>query len=155
MRCPRCTSTEDRVIDSRASKDGTTIRRRRECAACNHRFSTTETVHREGLVVIKRDGRREDFDRSKILAGLRKACEKRPIDAEQLNMLVEDVTDALEGRFDYEVPSRAVGEQVMDQLRRIDSVAYIRFASVYKDLRDLTEVVAEINRLEGQGRLPL
>lgn len=148
MRCPRCTSTEDRVIDSRASKDGTSIRRRRECAACGHRFTTTEAVLREGLVVIKRDGRREDFDRSKILAGLRKACEKRPIDAEQLNMLVEDVTDALESRFDYEVPSRAVGEQVMEHLRRIDSVAYIRFASVYKDLRDLTDLVAEINRLE-------
>jgi transcriptional repressor NrdR len=155
MRCPRCTSTEDRVIDSRASKDGTSIRRRRECASCGHRFSTTETVHREGLVVIKRDGRREDFDRSKILAGLRKACEKRPIDAEQLNMLVEDVTDALESRFDYEVPSGSVGEQVMEHLKRIDSVAYIRFASVYKDLRDLTDIVAEINRLEGQGRLPL
>ncbi len=155
MRCPRCTSTEDRVIDSRASKDGTTIRRRRECISCGHRFSTTETVLREGLVVIKRDGRREDFDRSKLLNGLRKACEKRPIDAEQLNMLVEDVTDALESRFDYEVPSGAVGEQVMEHLRRIDSVAYIRFASVYKDLRDLTDIVAEINRLEGQGRLPL
>jgi transcriptional repressor NrdR len=155
MRCPRCTSTEDRVIDSRASKDGTTIRRRRECAACGHRYTTTETVLREGLVVIKRDGRREDFDRSKILNGLRRACEKRPIDAEQLNMLVEDVTDALESRFDYEVPSLAVGEQVMEHLKRIDSVAYIRFASVYKDLRDLTDIVAEINRLEGQGRLPL
>jgi transcriptional repressor NrdR len=150
MRCPRCTSTEDRVIDSRASKDGTTIRRRRACVSCGHRFSTTETVHREGLVVIKRDGRREDFDRSKILNGLRKACEKRPIDAEQLNMLVEDATDALESRFDYEVPSRAVGEQVMENLKRIDSVAYIRFASVYKDLRDLTEIVAEINRLESR-----
>jgi len=155
MRCPRCTSTEDRVIDSRASKDGTSIRRRRECASCGHRFSTTESVLREGLVVIKRDGRREDFDRSKILNGLRRACEKRPIDAEQLNLLVEDVTDALESRFDYEVPSKAVGEQVMDHLKRIDSVAYIRFASVYKDLRDLTDIVAEINRLEGQGRLPL
>lgn len=155
MRCPRCTSTEDRVIDSRASKDGTTIRRRRECASCGHRYSTNESVLREGLVVIKRDGRREDFDRSKILNGLRRACEKRPIDAEQLNMLVEDVTDALEARFDYEVPSIAVGEQVMDHLKRIDSVAYIRFASVYKDLKDLTDIVAEINRLEGQGRLPL
>lgn len=154
MRCPRCTSTEDRVIDSRSSKDGTTIRRRRECNTCGHRFTTTEMVHREGLVVIKRDGRREDFDRSKVLNGLRKACEKRPIDAEQLNMLVEDVTDALESRFDYEVPSLAIGEQVMEHLRRIDSVAYIRFASVYKDLRDLTDIVEEINRLEGRSRLP-
>ena len=147
MRCPRCTSTEDRVIDSRVSKDGTAIRRRRECIDCGHRFTTTETVLREGLAVTKRDGRREEFDRAKILNGLRKACEKRPINAEQLHMLIEDVIDRLEARFEGDVPSRAIGEEVMEHLRRIDGVAYIRFASVYKDIRDLADLVDEIQNL--------
>lgn len=154
MRCPRCTSTEDRVIDSRISKDGTATRRRRECVECGHRFSTAETILREGLVVIKRDGRREDFDRTKIIAGLRRACEKRPIDAEQLNMLVEDVIDALEGQFDDEIPSGAVGEQVMQNLRRIDAIAYIRFASVYKDFHDLAQIVEEISQIESRTPTP-
>lgn len=148
MRCPKCTSTEDRVIDSRISKDGTATRRRRECVECGHRFSTAETILREGLVVIKRDGRREGFDHAKILGGLRRACEKRPIDVEQLNMLVEDVIDALEGQFDDEIPSRAIGEQVMQNLRRIDAIAYIRFASVYKDFHDLAQIVEEISQIE-------
>lgn len=149
MRCPRCTSTEDRVIDSRVSRDGISIRRRRECEACGHRFSTTETIVREGLIVIKRDGRREDFDHTKILTGLRKACEKRPIDSEQLHMLVEDVIDTLEARFECDVPSLAIGEEVMQRIRRIDPIAYVRFASVYKDFRDINELMAEVNNLEG------
>ncbi len=147
MRCPRCTSPEDRVIDSRVSKDGASIRRRRECIACGHRYSTTETIVREGLVVIKRDGRREEFDRAKMLNGLRKACEKRPIDIEQLNMLVEDAIDALEAQYDCEVPSLAIGEQVMQRLRRIDPIAYVRFASVYKDFRDINELMADVSSL--------
>jgi transcriptional repressor NrdR len=154
MRCPRCTTTEDRVIDSRISKDGTATRRRRECVECGHRFSTAETILREGLVVIKRDGRREDFDRAKIIGGLRRACEKRPIDAEQLNMLVEDVIDALEGQFDDEIPSGAVGEQIMQNLRRIDAIAYIRFASVYKDFHDLAQIVEEISQIESRTPTP-
>lgn len=138
------------MIDSRVSRDGASIRRRRECLNCGHRFTTTETILREGLVVIKSDGRREDFDRAKILNGLRKACEKRPIDAEQLNMLVEAVIDALEARYDYEVPSRAIGELAMEHLRRIDAIAYIRFASVYKDIRDLAQLAEEINKLDSR-----
>ncbi|MBE2214788.1 MAG: transcriptional repressor NrdR [Opitutaceae bacterium] len=152
MRCPRCSSTEDRVIDSRVSKDGSAIRRRRECASCGHRYSTAETILREGLVVIKRDGRREDFDRSKILTGLRKACEKRPINAEQLNLLLEDVMDQLEAHYDAEIPSLAIGEAVMQQLKRIDAIAYIRFASVYKDINDLAALAEEINHLESRSR---
>ncbi|BET66417.1 transcriptional regulator NrdR [Opitutales bacterium ASA1] len=152
MRCPRCTSTEDRVIDSRASKDGATIRRRRECISCGHRYSTTETIVREGLVVIKRDGRREEFDRAKILGGLRKACEKRPIDVEQLDILIEDVIDALEARFDCEVPSLAIGEEVMARIRRIDPIAYVRFASVYKDFRDINELMADVSSLDHPDR---
>lgn len=154
MRCPKCSSTEDRVVDSRVSKDGTAIRRRRECVDCNHRFTTTETILREGLVVIKRDGRREEFDRAKIVNGLRRACEKRPISAEQLNMLVEDVIDALEGQYDLEIPSQGIGEKVMENLRRIDPIAYIRFASVYKDFRDLADMVDEISQLEGRPTIP-
>ena len=152
MRCPRCASTDDRVIDSRASKDGTTIRRRRECASCGHRFSTAETILHEDLVVIKRDGRREDFDRAKIMNGLRKACEKRPIDAEQLNLLLEESIDALEEKFDYEVPSLAIGEELMRRLRRIDPIAYLRFASVYKDFRDLAELAGEIQTFESERK---
>jgi transcriptional repressor NrdR len=121
---------------------------------CGHRFSTAETILREGLVVIKRDGRREDFDRAKIIGGLRRACEKRPIDAEQLNMLVEDVIDALEGQFDDEIPSGAVGEQIMQNLRRIDAIAYIRFASVYKDFHDLAQIVEEISQIESRTPTP-
>jgi len=148
MRCPRCNSLEDKVVDSRISKDGASIRRRRECLECGHRITTTEQILREGIMVTKQDGRREPFDRTKILNGIRKACEKRPIHAEQLNMLIEDVIDALEERYDYEIPSKAIGEMIMDNLRRIDPIAYIRFASVYKDFRDLSELIEEISELE-------
>ncbi|MGH8018706.1 MAG: transcriptional regulator NrdR [Opitutaceae bacterium] len=136
------------MIDSRVSKDGASIRRRRECVACGHRYSTTETIVREGLIVIKRDGRREEFDSSKMLNGLRKACEKRPIDIEQLNMLVEDSIDALEAHYDCEVPSLAIGEQLMQRIRRIDPIAYVRFASVYKDFRDINELMADVSSLD-------
>ncbi|MEZ5276659.1 MAG: transcriptional regulator NrdR [Opitutaceae bacterium] len=153
MRCPRCNSLDDKVVDSRISKDGATIRRRRECLACGHRITTTEQVLREGIMVIKQDGRREPFDRNKILTGIRKACEKRPIHIEQLNMLIEDVIDALEEQYDYEIPSRAIGEKIMENLRRIDPIAYIRFASVYKEFRDLSELIEEISALEN-SRLP-
>ncbi len=147
MRCPKCTSIEDKVIDSRISKEGSTIRRRRECLECGYRYSTTETLVRDGLVVLKRDGRREDFDREKLVRAIRAACHKRPVDAEQITMLVEDVMDALEAQFDKEIPSRAIGEAVMQRLRTVDQVAYVRFASVYKEFRDVAEFVDEISAL--------
>ncbi|HTQ32451.1 MAG TPA: transcriptional regulator NrdR [Opitutaceae bacterium] len=147
MRCPKCTSIDDKVIDSRISKEGTTIRRRRECLECGHRFTTTESFVREGLSVIKRDGRREDFNREKLLHAIRAACHKRPIDLEQLTMTVDDVLDELEARYETEIPSRAIGEAVMARLRKIDQVAYVRFASVYKEFRDVTEFVDEISNL--------
>ncbi|AHF91557.1 NrdR family transcriptional regulator [Opitutaceae bacterium TAV5] len=147
MRCPKCTSIEDKVIDSRISREGTTIRRRRECLECGHRFTTTETLVREGIVVEKRDGRREDFDRDKLLRAIRVACQKRPIDAEQISMLAEDVIDILEAQYDSEIPSRAIGDAVMQQLRKIDQVAYVRFASVYKEFRDVSEFMEEISTL--------
>jgi transcriptional repressor NrdR len=147
MRCPKCTSIEDKVIDSRISKEGTAIRRRRECLECGHRFTTTESFVREGLAVIKRDGRREEFDREKLVHAVRAACHKRPIDLDQLTMLVDDVLDELEASYENEIPSRAIGDAVMTRLRRVDQVAYVRFASVYKEFRDVTEFVDEISSL--------
>jgi transcriptional repressor NrdR len=148
MRCPKCTSIDDKVIDSRISKEGTTIRRRRECLECSHRFTTTESFVREGLAVIKRDGRHEEFDREKLIRAVRAACHKRPVDLEQLTMLVDDVLDEIEARYESEIPSRAIGDAVMARLRKIDQVAYVRFASVYKEFRDVTEFVDEISSLE-------
>jgi len=147
MRCPKCTSIEDKVIDSRISKEGSAIRRRRECLECGHRYSTTEILVRDGLVVTKRDGRREDFDRDKLIRAIRAACHKRPVDGEQIAMMVEDVMDAAEAQFEKEIPSRAIGEGVMQRLRTVDQVAYVRFASVYKEFRDVTEFVDEISAL--------
>src|SRR3954467_11995651 len=147
MRCPKCTSIEDKVIDSRISKEGSTIRRRRECLECGNRFTTTELLVREGLIVIKRDGRREAFDREKLVRAVRAACHKRPVDAEQMTMLIEDVIDVVEAQFDSEIPSQAIGDAVMQRLRKIDQVAYVRFASVYKEFRDVSEFMDEISNL--------
>ena len=144
MRCPKCTSIEDKVVDSRVSKEGNTIRRRRECAECGYRYTTIESLVRDGMMVIKRDGRREDFDREKLMHAVRAACHKRPVDLEQLTMLVDDVLDAMEASSDAEIPSNAIGDAVMQRLRKIDQVAYVRFASVYKEFRDVTEFVTEI-----------
>jgi len=149
MRCPKCTSIEDKVIDSRISKEGNTIRRRRECAECGHRFTTVELLVRDGIMVIKRDGRREEFDREKLVRAIRHACHKRPIDADQLAMLVDDVLDELEASYESEIPTRAIGDAVMQRLRKIDQVAYVRFASVYKEFRDVTGFVDEI---KGMGK---
>ena len=147
MRCPKCTSIEDKVIDSRISREGSTIRRRRECLECGHRYSTTESLVRDGIVVIKRDGRREEFSREKLMHAVRAACHKRPIDAEQVTMLIEDVIDVLEAQFENEIPSAAIGDAVMQRLRTIDQVAYVRFASVYKEFRDVSEFMQEISAL--------
>jgi transcriptional repressor NrdR len=147
MRCPKCTSIEDKVIDSRISKEGNTIRRRRECLECGHRFTTIENLVRDGIVVIKRDERREEFDREKLLHAIRAACHKRPVDLEQITMIVDDVIDAVEAQYEREIPSRVIGEEVMRHLRRIDQVAYVRFASVYKEFRDVSEFMEEINNL--------
>ena len=147
MRCPKCTSIEDKVIDSRIAKDGATIRRRRECLECGHRYSTTEMLVRDGVVVIKRDGRREEFSREKLLHAVRAACHKRPVDAEQIGMLLEDVIDVLEAQYESEIPSAAIGDAVMQRLKAVDQVAYVRFASVYKEFRDVTEFMTEISAL--------
>ena len=147
MSCPKCTSIEDKVIDSRISREGSTIRRRRECLECGIRFSTTESMVRDGLFVIKRDGRREDFDREKVVHAIRAACHKRPVDLEQIGMVVEDVVDIVEAQYESEIPSKVIGESVMQRLRTIDQVAYVRFASVYKEFRDVKEFMQEISNL--------
>jgi transcriptional repressor NrdR len=154
MRCPKCTSIEDKVIDSRISKEGSTIRRRRECLECGHRYSTTEGLVRDGISVIKRDGRREEFSREKLLHAVRAACHKRPVDAEQIAMLIEDVIDMLEAQYESEIPSASIGDAVMQRLRTVDQVAYVRFASVYKEFRDVGEFVDEISALGKPKKTP-
>ena len=147
MRCPKCTSIEDKVIDSRIARDGNNTRRRRECLECGNRFTTSETLVRDSMVVVKRDGRQEPFDREKLVRAVRAACHKRPVDNEQITMLIEDVMDAVEALYESQVPTSAVGEHVMQRLRKMDQVAYVRFASVYKEFRDVSEFVDEITSL--------
>lgn len=148
MRCPKCGNQDDKVIDSRASREGSTIRRRRQCLQCNHRFTTYEEIEHEGLMVVKRDGRREEFSRDKLLSGLKKACQKRPISPKVIEDLVETITDEITDKFDREVPGRTIGERVMKGLREIDKVAYVRYASVYRRFEEANEFVSEVNKLE-------
>ena len=148
MRCSKCASIDTKVLDTRTGKNENSIRRRRECLNCGYRFTTIEEVLRVNLQVVKRDGRREDFDRSKMLGGLKKAVEKRPIDVLQIEMLITDVLTSLEKEFDHEIPAHAIGEQIMFRLKHLDQIAYVRYASVYKDFRDLTELAEEINELK-------
>ena len=144
MKCPFCREEDSRVIDSRTIEEGLAIRRRRECLDCGYRFTTIEEVLRADLQVVKRDGRREDFDRAKLLGGLKKAVQKRPIDVMQIEMLIADVLASLEKEYDHEIPSQAIGECVMQRLKHLDQIAYVRYASVYKDFRDLAELAQEI-----------
>ena len=148
MRCPKCGNQDDKVIDSRASREGSTIRRRRQCLQCNHRFTTYEEIENEGLMVVKRDGRREEFSREKLLSGLKKACQKRPISPKIIEDLVETIIDEISDKYEREVPGTAIGERVMEALRQIDKVAYVRFASVYRRFEEATEFVSEVNKLE-------
>ncbi|MCJ7494481.1 MAG: transcriptional regulator NrdR [Deltaproteobacteria bacterium] len=152
MRCPFCQHIDDRVIDSRLSKEGNMIRRRRECANCQRRFTTYERVEETLPLVVKKDGRREAFDRGKILAGLHKACEKRPISVEVLEKLVDRVEQRLEEAGEREVPSREIGEQIMGELQNLDEVAYVRFASVYRSFKDVNEFMNEVKELLGKGQ---
>ncbi|MGQ9695684.1 MAG: transcriptional regulator NrdR [Thermodesulfobacteriota bacterium] len=152
MRCPFCQHMDDRVIDSRLTKDGDMIRRRRECTQCRRRFTTYERVEETLPMVIKKDGRRELFSREKILAGLHKACEKRPISVEVLEKLVERIEHRLEEAGEREVHSREIGEQIMEELRNLDEVAYVRFASVYRSFKDVNEFMKEVRELLERGQ---
>jgi transcriptional repressor NrdR len=147
MRCPKCQARDDKVIDSRAIKDESVIRRRRECLACEHRFTTYEEIERDDLRVLKRDGRYEAFDRRKMTAGIDKALEKRPVSREVIERVVNEMIDELVKKHGDEIPTTAIGEKIMQHLRRLDEVAYVRFASVYRKFRDIKEFVNEVQSL--------
>jgi transcriptional repressor NrdR len=150
MRCPKCGCQDDKVIDSRASREGATIRRRRECIGCGYRFTTYEEVERTGLLVLKRDDRREEFSKEKLLSGLQKACQKRPIGPKVLEDLVERIVNEVTDKYEREVPAEAIGKLVMEGLREIDDVAYVRFASVYRRFQEATDFVHEVKKLEAK-----
>lgn len=147
MRCPYCRSSGDRVVDSRETKEGLVIRRRRECLHCGRRFTSYERIEDIPCMVIKKDGRRERFDRTKVLGGLLKACEKRPIPIRQLEQIVEEVEKRVWDSPDRELTSEEVGQYVMQRLKQLDKVAYVRFASVYLQFKDVREFMQEINEL--------
>jgi transcriptional repressor NrdR len=147
MTCPFCAHRQDRVIDSRESKEGSVIRRRRECLKCERRFTTYERSDEIPYMVIKRDGRREKFDRQKVLEGLLKACQKRPVGMAKLAEVVDEVESALSESPDREIPSTAIGEMVMSRLKTIDKIAYVRFASVYRDFQDVEAFLVELKDL--------
>jgi transcriptional repressor NrdR len=147
MRCPKCGCQDDKVIDSRASREGATIRRRRQCISCGFRFTTYEEVEHEGLQVLKRDGRREEFSKEKLLSGIKKACQKRPISPKIIEDLVEGIVNEVSDKYEREVPGEVIGKLVMERLRQIDDVAYVRFASVYRRFQEATDFVHEVKKL--------
>ena len=151
MRCPKCAHVDDKVIDSRAANSGAVIRRRRMCLGCGHRFTTYEEVVKTKLRVIKRDGRHEDFDRRKLVAGIERACEKRPISADAIEGMVDSLAEALESEYEREVPSEVVGKKVMDRLEKLDEVAFVRFASVYRRFKDVNQFLSAIQGFVGKG----
>jgi transcriptional repressor NrdR len=150
MRCPKCGTLDDKVIETSRSRDGVSIRRRRECLGCGTRYTTYEEVFHEKLRVKKRNGSYEEFDRSKLVKGIEKACEKRPVSTEQIEGVVDLITTELANEFGREVPSQAIGERIMDHLRKLDEVAYVRFASVYRQFRDADQFIQEIKQLGKQ-----
>jgi transcriptional repressor NrdR len=147
VHCPFCNQLEDKVVDSRLSREGEVIRRRRECLGCHRRFTTYERVEESLPMVIKKDGRRETFDRQKIFSGLKTACEKRPISVDYLESVVRKIEKHVQDRGESEVESRIVGEEVMRQLHALDQVAYVRFASVYREFKDVNQFMSELKSL--------
>jgi len=147
MKCPYCADTEDKVVDSRTSPEGDLIRRRRECLKCQRRFTTYEHVEKTNVMVVKKDGRREPFDKNKLLAGLVKACEKRPVSMEKMQQIVDGAERNLENRYEKEIPSKEIGEAVMRELQKVDDVAYVRFASVYREFKDVNQFMKELKHL--------
>ena len=152
MKCPFCKEDRDRVVDSRASADGFAIRRRRECLACGRRYTTYERIEESPIRVIKKDGAREPFERRKILAGLMKATEKRPVSMDTLDEVVNRLEHQVTEQFDREVTSEVIGGMVMDELKKLDQVAYVRFASVYRDFKDVEEFLDEIRPMLKKSR---
>jgi transcriptional repressor NrdR len=147
MKCPYCSFLESRVLDSRPTDEGTAVRRRRECVQCLKRFTTYEKIEEVPLMVIKKDGRREAFNRDKILGGLLKACEKRPVPLDVLEKATEQIEREIRNTLDREVDSKIIGEKVMEKLKEIDEVAYVRFASVYRQFKDINRFMEELEKL--------
>ena len=147
MKCPYCSYSESKVIDSRPADEGTSIRRRRECLSCGKRFTTYETVESLPMVVIKKDGSRQSFDKQKILGGMIRACEKRPVPLAELEKIAEEIEQDLQNSMDREISTESIGERVMEKLRSVDQVAYVRFASVYRQFKDIDTFMAELNKL--------
>ena len=147
MRCPTCGHEEDRVVDSRATKENSAVRRRRECLKCGKRFTTYEYVEHTPLMVVKKDGRREHYSREKVMNGLLRACEKRPVSREALERLVDQVEETIGRRVRDEIPTQEIGNEIMKLLGGLDQVAYVRFASVYREFKDVTQFLDELRRL--------
>ncbi|HEY5133974.1 MAG TPA: transcriptional regulator NrdR [Candidatus Krumholzibacteriaceae bacterium] len=147
MRCPSCEHEEDRVVDSRATKENSAVRRRRECLKCGKRFTTYEYIEHTPLMVVKKDGRREHYSREKIMNGLLRACEKRPVSREALEKLVDEVEESIGRSVRDEIPTQEIGNEIMKLLGGLDQVAYVRFASVYREFKDVTQFLDELRRL--------
>ncbi len=152
MRCPYCGHNEDKVVDSRSSSENDSIRRRRECLKCQRRFTTYEHIEEMPLMVIKKNGQRQPFERNKLMSGILKACEKRPVSVSKLEHLVDNVERSLQRKHDKEVKSSQIGEVVMKKLHEIDKVAYVRFASVYREFKDITEFMKELKGILSRPR---
>lgn len=150
MRCPSCGNKDDKVVDSRSTRDGSAIRRRRECVECGHRFTTYEYIEHRPVMVIKKDGNRERYSREKILEGLLKACEKRPVSMAVLEELIDEVEREISRRVRDEIPTEELGNEIIKRLARIDQVAYVRFASVYRDFKDISQFMDELKGLIGK-----
>ena len=150
MKCPFCGAAEDRVVDSRATRENDVIRRRRECEKCNKRFTTYERIEETLPLVVKKDGRREPFDRHKIISGLKKACEKRPVSVQSIEDVVNEIEHRMMESGEKEISATALGEEVMERLQKLDEVAYVRFASVYRSFRDINEFMTELEDLVGR-----
>ncbi|ADQ04847.1 ATP-cone domain protein [Caldicellulosiruptor owensensis OL] len=147
MRCPFCGYEDSKVIDTRPTNEGKTIKRRRECLKCQKRFTTYEKVERQPILVIKKDNRREEFDRNKILNGVIKACQKRPVSIEQMNKIVDEIENEIYNSMREEISSREIGEMVMEKLKKIDEISYVRFASVYRQFKDINTFIEELQKL--------
>jgi len=147
MRCPKCDFEETKVIDTRTTEDGKKVRRRRECNSCTHRFTTYEKIEESPLLVVKRDGNRQEYNRNKIVNGIIRACEKRPITSEQINTIANNIEKAISNKFTEEIPAKEIGEFVMNELKKVDDVAYVRFASVYREFKDINTFMKELERM--------
>ena len=152
MKCPFCGHLEDKVVDSREGKDGQVIRRRRECLKCERRFTSYERIDEIALMVVKKDERREPYDRNKVLGGLRRACEKRPVSPQALEKIADRIEQILQESPEREIPTRVIGETVMEALRELDTVAYVRFASVYRQFQDVDQFMRELKGILEQRR---